>query len=245
MPYNEEYFIFGGEILHTTMKYLILTCLLNIFVFQSHAQSDEVPKGQFWLGLQFAVPVGEFADQIERDFGYGGNFGGLWNPSKKNNFFQVGADIGINYMGKDKKDIDNIPMKTTSTLFTTHLVVRLTVQSDAPIKPYIDLLGGGKFFSLTTKYDNDLLATALDIEDKSIFGEQSFGVWSYGIGGGISMRRQNVGLDIRVLYLPSGEIDYISPENFKQDDQGNYYYESKPIKKTNMVFPQIGFSVDF
>ncbi|WP_420582652.1 outer membrane beta-barrel protein [Reichenbachiella sp.] len=222
--------------------------LLFLVFFSSHQlfaqETSGVPVGEFWLGLQFAVPVGTFADDIDRKLGYGGNLGGVWNPSKKSNFFQIGLDIGINYMGKDKTEIGGLPLKTTATLFTTHLVTRLRVQTDSHIKPYVDLLGGGKFFSTTTKYNNDLFDTLLDMEDKSVFADQTKGVWSYGAGLGFSFLKQAFGADLRVLYLASGPMEYISPKNLRQDDFGDFYYEHQEISRTHMVFPQLSISFD-
>lgn len=227
------------------MKKIISFVIALAFTNQLFAQStSDVPVGEFWLGLQFAIPVGTFADEIERNLGYGGNLGGVWNPSKTSNFFQMGLDLGINYMGKDKREIGGLPLKTTSTLITTHLVTRLRVQTDSHIKPYVDLLGGGKFFSTTTKYDNTIFDTLLEIEDESIFADQSKGVWSYGAGLGFSFRRQSFGADLRVLYLASGPIEYISPKNLKQDDFGDFYYDHQEISRTHMVFPQLSISFD-
>lgn len=227
------------------MKRLLVALTVTFFIHPLVAQDySEVPVGEFWIGLQFAVPVGTFADKIERNLGYGGNLGGVWNPSRSSNFFQIGLDLGVNYMGKDKREINQLPLKTTTTLITTHLVARFRVQTDSPIKPYIDLLGGGKFFSTTTKYDNSILDTLLEIEDESIFADQSKGVWSYGAGLGFSFRRQSFGADLRVLYLASGPIEYISPKNLMQDDNGDFYYEHQEISRTHMVFPQLSISFD-
>lgn len=224
-------------------KTLVLFILLSA-TFHTKAQDYEVPGGEFWFGLQFAVPVGTFADKIDRNLGIGGNLGGVWNPSKASNFFQVGMDIGVNYMGKDKKDISGVPMKTTNTLITTHIVTRFRIQTDSYIKPYVDLMGGGKFMSTTTKYDNDLFDTVFDIEDESVFADQTNGVWSYGMGLGFSFRQNKFGADFRMLYLASGPIEYISPENLRQDSNGDFYYEHTKISQSHMVFPQLSISVD-
>lgn len=227
------------------MRRLLILLAVTISLNPLAAQDiQDVPVGEFWLGIQFAVPVGTFSDEIERNLGYGGNLGGVWNPSKINNFFQVGLDLGINYMGKDKREIGGVPLKTTATLITTHLVTRLRVQTDAHIKPYVDLLGGGKFFSTTTKYNNDIFDTLLDIEDESVFADQTKGVWSYGAGLGFSFRKQAFGADLRILYLASGPMEYISPKNLKQDDFGEFYYEHEEISRTHMVFPQLSISFD-
>lgn len=224
------------------MYRLIFLCFLLISSFHMHGQG--VSKGEFWIGLQFAVPVGIFADEVERNLGYGGNLGGVWNPSKASNFFQMGLDLGINYMGKDKRDFGSLPLKTTTTLVTTHFITRFRVQTESSVKPYVDLLGGGKFFSTTTKYNNDIFDTLNDMEDESIFADQSKSVWSYGAGLGFSFRKHTFGADLRVLYLASGPVEYISPKNLKQDDVGDFYYEHQKISRTHMVFPQLSISFD-
>ncbi|MEO9965404.1 MAG: outer membrane beta-barrel protein [Reichenbachiella sp.] len=227
------------------MKRISIMILVLTMSCSLLAQDDQgPPKGEFWIGLQFAIPVGTFAVKIERNLGYGGNLGGVWNPSKFSNFFQVGLDLGVNYMGKNKTEIAGIPMKTTNTLITTHLVTRFRVQTSSHVKPYVDLMGGGKFISTTTKYNNDLLDTILEIEDESVFADQTNGVWSYGIGIGFSFRKKFFGADFRMLYLASGPLEYISPKNLKQDIEGNFFYEYTEISRTHMVFPQVSVSFD-
>lgn len=227
----------------------LLSLAVILIVISAHSKAQDrlidVPRGEFWIGLQFAIPVGTFADKIDRNLGYGGNIGVLWNPSKVSNFFQIGADLGINYMGKDKQDVGGIPMKTTNTLITTHLLARFSVQTESFFKPYVDLLGGGKFFTTTTKYDNDLLDTVLDIEDQSVFADQTEGAWSYGLGIGFTFRRKNFGADFRILYLAGGPIEYISPKNLREHPDGGYYYDQVDISNTHMVLPQVGVSLDF
>lgn len=227
------------------MKKLNLLIILSFISFVSYSQDEDIKKGEFWLGAQFGVPVGSFADKIERKLGYGGNLGFVFNPSKKSNFFQFGADFSLLYMGKDKKDVDRIPMKTTNTLIMTHAIIRFRAQTESYFKPYVDLLVGGKWFYTETKYNNDIVATFLGIEDKSIFGEQVHGAFSYGAGIGFSYRRKPLGVDFKVLYLKGGKIDYIAPENFYMDDDGFFYYVKESLPSTDMVFPQLSMSIDF
>lgn len=230
------------------MKNFFLSLLLIFSVYSSIAQEYDqsaVSPGEFWIGLQFAVPLGDLAEVASSPIGIGGNFGGLWNPSKKTNFFQFGADIGIDYMGKDKRDLGDIPIKTTNTLIMTHLMARFRIQTESWLKPYVDLLGGGKFMSTTTKYNNDIFDTLSEMEDETVFADQTNGAWSYGIGFGVSVRKELFGADFRLLYLDGGKLDYISPANFVENSDGTFSYSSTRVNKSAVVLPQVSISVNF
>lgn len=227
------------------MKNIFVILLMSFVCLQGLAQEyietedNGVPKGELWLGLQVAVPTGDFAASIDRNFAYGGNIGYVGSPSKKSQFFQIGADISVLYMGKDKKEIGDLRVKTTNTAFFTHLVARFRVETESFIKPYVDIMGGGKFFLTTTKYNNDVVQTLLDLENDEIFGEQSNGAWSYGTGLGFTMKKSSISLDFKVIYLRGSGLNYISPTNFFQDDNGDFFYESQEIRFSHMILPQV------
>lgn len=225
------------------MKKLITLLTLLFTINLVYAQNEsETTSGEFWIGAQLITPMGSFKEKIERNLGYGGSLGGLWNPSKRNNFFQVGAEIGVLYFGKDKKTIDDINIKTTNTVILTHLIMRFRIQTTSNIRPYIDIIGGGKFFSTTTKYDNDFLDTLADIENQDIFGEQTNTAWSYGTGIGFSkINVDNVGLDIKLVYMRGSQTKYIAPENFFQDTNGDFFYENQDVNSTDMLSLSISF----
>ena len=238
-----------------------LSYFLNAFIVcasfvPAMAQNDPSKKirGEVFGGLQFAIPVGEFAASIDRDLGFGGNLGFLWCPSKESNFFQFGIESGLNYMGKEKRQIEEVDLKTISTLWTFHLLARFTAPTEMKVIPYVDILGGGKMFYTKTKYNNDLLDALFDNEDLSVFAKDESSVWSYGAGIGFTFipgdevknpAEPTVGIDVRVVYMVSGSMSFVSPDNIRKDPGGSYYYEETVIAKTDMIFPQLGFKVIF
>ena len=236
--------------------FLLLSILVSVNCLSLKAQNDAPKKfhGEFWVGIQFAVPVGEFAASIDRDLGFGGNIGGVWCPSKESNFFQFGFETGVNYMGKEKRQIEGVDLKTISTLWTFHLLARFTAPTKIKLVPYIDVLGGGKMFYTKTKYNNDLVDAIFKDEDLSVFAENNSSVWSYGVGVGFNFTTgdilgstdyPNVVFDCRVVYMVSGNMSYVSPDNVRKDPDGSYYYEVTEINKTDMIFPQIGIKAIF
>ena len=222
------------------MKEIILVCFAFIS-FSTFAQNQNY-SGELWIGTQFISSMGEFREKIDRKLGYGGVFGGLWNPSNKDNFFQVGAEMGLLYFGKDKKDIDDLSVKTTNSIFLIHAIARFRIQTTSKIKPYIDIVGGGKFFSTTTKFNNDIVDAILEIENQDILGEQTNGAWSYGTGIGFSKVGNNhIGLDVKLTYMKGASAKYIATENFHQDSNGDFFYKHQKVNKTDMVSLSVSF----
>jgi len=186
--------------------------------------------------------MGYFREKIDRKLGYGGVIGGLWNPSKQKIFFQVGAEMGLLYFGKDKTEIDELSVKTTNIVFLIHAIARFRIQTTSIVKPYIDIVGGGKLFSTTTKFNNDIVDTILEIENKDILGEQTNGAWSYGTGIGFSkVGTNNIGIDVKPTYMKGASATYFAPENFYQDSNGDFYYEHQEVNKTDMVTLSVSF----
>lgn len=223
------------------MKKALLTLIAFVTISATNAQ-DQNYSGEFWLGTQFLTPMSDFKDKIDRDLGIGGNIGGLWNPSKRNNFFQVGGEFGLLYMGKDKKIVDELSIKTTNAVFLMHAIARFRIQTTSNIKPYIDIVGGSKLFSTTTKFNNDIIDTILEIENRDILGEQTNGAWSYGVGIGFSkVGINNIGYDVKLTYMKGSSATYIAPENFYQDTNGDFFYEHQEVNKTDMVSLSVSF----
>lgn len=218
------------------MKHLLIVVLLGFSAPRIFAQETDSTKrsGEFWVGAQAIIPIGLFAQQVDLSFGAGLNFGFTFSPIKEKDFFQVGMNCGIGYIGKD---VDSI-RKTNSNLYTFHLMTRLTLPSTHRILPYVDVLGGGNMFYLNTHRNNNLFDALLKSEDYTSLQSQSSGTWSYGLGVGfklMSTKSNATGmLDVRCIYLTSGRMNYYFPT-----------YRRTRVTNTSMLFPQIGYVYRF
>lgn len=222
------------------MRKIILFSLLIVSFQSASAQT-----GELWLSGKIGLATEKFAEDVGTPWGAGFDVGYVHSLSKNSNIFQLGGALGYLYMGKDKTNIVEIPVKTTNDLLLLHLVARLRPQSSGNIHPYVDIMLGGKIFSTTTKYDNSALETLLNVEDKTIFNEQVVGAWSYGSAIGFSGRKSVVGFDFKLSYLKGTGSRYTSPRDFVVNDDGTYFYESTRVRNTDMVFVDFGFSVYF
>ena len=125
-------------------SYPALTAAFLVFGSLLHAQEwnetedlegEPFTVGEVGFGLQFALATGEFKEALSDNLGFGGNLYLLFNPSKKDNFFQLGFDLSILHYQKSKRDFGNLRIKTTNTGIFTHAVGRMRIQSSTSIKP--------------------------------------------------------------------------------------------------------------
>lgn len=214
----------------------------NLKIEQANGKDQAI---EFYGNFTVGATLGEFTDVLTQDVGFGANFGLLINTSKKNNYFQAGFDIGYLYMGKSKTQIDGTYLKTTADIIPLHLVFRIRPPSTRKVKPYLDLLGGTKIISARTKFDNTALASALGLEDSTIFASQEVAPLSYGIGIGATLKDINnfVNIDFGIRYLMGGSIDYISATEISKDVNGNYFYPNKSVGSTNMLLVYFGVNI--
>lgn len=163
--------------------------------------------------------------------------GGLWNPSKNHNLFQIGLESGILFLDKDNKMLDGIPLKTVNTLFNLNAIIRFRVQTDSRIKPFVDITGGRKLIRTVSKYDNTFGDTLIDQEDNTVFNTISDGNWTYGTAFGTSYSIADFNIELRFLYLAGGSLSYTDPKNIFMDNEGYFYYNSQTIRKTDIPKP--------
>jgi len=203
--------------------------------------------GEVWIGPQAAVPVGTFATNADFLFGKGGNCGFVFSPFRGSNIFQTGLEIGLYYMGKEKKIISNVPIKSTSSLFTANLICRFITPGQTKFRAYVDITGGTKIFTVKTKYDNNLFNAALNLVDSTVFSSRETTLWGYGAAFGIRYRpdswKPGSHIDFRVTYLASGGMEYVSPNGFTQSPSGSISYKDISYNRTDMVFPMISYVI--
>jgi hypothetical protein len=229
------------------MKAILTTLILTCFFFSSNGQNNNghVPLGEAWIGFQTSFPQGQFSNGSGIRAGYGLNVGGLWNPSKQRNLFQIGLETGILFLDKDNKVLDNIPLKTVNTLFNLNAVLRLRVQTDSRIKPFVDITGGKKLIRTVSKYDNTFGDTFVDQEDNTVFNQRSDGNWTYGTAFGASYSVADFNIEMKFSYIAGGSLSYTDPKNIFMDSDGYFYYEPNTIRKTDMISLTIGCSYFF
>ncbi|NIK73638.1 hypothetical protein FHS56_001151 [Thermonema lapsum] len=244
-------------------------------------------------GLQVAVPTGEFAENTDavgigfNIYGMGGIGGSefvqigldvgysLYGRNEQRETFTAELVAYDNNGNRITIDQINMPLRivVNNNIFHTHLISRFI----APIpyvRPYIDFMGGFKYIYTRTK-----------IYDDSIDGRYSRGnnqgsnsnadrlitaknqasdfAWSYGGGGGLLISLGSANLELRALYLMSGEVSYYdsndtrgwsvdfkkspssyNPNNVSADDIGVVRTQAnKKNSRADLLFFSIGVNL--
>ena len=216
----------------------IVCFILALFVSTDSYSQDSIVKpskfpGQLWFGIQGFFPAGQFANQINKGYGGAIDFGFTINPWKRNNsLIQFGMDIGVGYWGKAKYGYD----KTNQNLYCLSLLTRITPKSNKLVKPYADILVGGKMFYIATHKNNNLIDAWLNTTDYTVIHEKISSVWSYGFALGLKFHPKSIEknhyVDIRLLYSASGAMNYYSPT-----------YQLTRVNNSDLAFAQISYAI--
>lgn len=217
----------------TVFCFILASCVsINSYSQETEIKPSKFPA-QFWLGIQGFFPVGQFANQINKGYGGAIDFGFTINPWKRNNgIFHFGMDIGIGYWGKSKFGND----KSNQNLYCLNFLTRITPNSNKLIKPYADVLLGGKIFNISTHRNNNIVDALLSSSDYTVTREKNSSVWSYGVALGLKFQPQSIEknhyVDIRFIYSASGAMNYYSPT-----------YQLTRVDNSDLAFAQISYAI--
>ena len=155
-------------------------------------------------------------------------------------------------MGKSKTFLDNIPLKTTLSIYPINLITRFRLPKAYLVNPYIDVLGGAHYIETNTKYNNSLaesIGNTINEENtKELYASANSSSYTYGLGFGVSLRLKPYGeghFDFGLRYLNGGSAKYVSPEDLRVNNQGNYYYMRSEVSSTDMLYFHVGISGHF
>lgn len=213
--------------------FIILSCFSLVSYSQDTLVKPSKFPGQLWFGIQGFFPAGQFANQINKGYGGAIDFGFTINPWKRNNsILQFGMDIGIGYWGKAKYGEN----KSNQNLYCLSLLTRIAPKSNKLVKPYADVLLGGKILNVATHYNNNIIDALLSSSDYTIIHEKTSSVWSYGVAIGLKFHPKSIEknhyVDIRLLYSASGAMNYYSPT-----------YQLTRVNNSDLAFAQISYAI--
>ncbi len=229
--------------------HLLFVLLLSVSV---------VAASQFQGGFNFAMgfPQGEFSDNVDR-YGYGvsGHFGFYPN----NPYLLIGGGIGIQNYGSETKRVPlsttvsliDVDMTTTNNLFFGHLLLQAGVPL-AFVRPYFEGRFGINYLYTETHIDDigdgDEIASSTNFDDTAVTygggGGLMFQVWQRGKKSKDAEGPDRVYIDIKAMYMPGGEAQYLREGDIEQLDGGEVIYHYSQ-STTDMLHIQIGVGVDF
>lgn len=228
--------------------------------------SLEPSRGEGWQpqlggGFSLGLPLGEFADQIDR-LAYGGSiFAGAGLPNRP---VVLGLELGVFNYGSDSTpelltggpapEVDDV--RTTNNIFVGHLVLRVQARS-GQIRPYLDGLVGVKYFTTDTTFTSDP-ALFNDPGGKSVIDSNNHledTVLSYGVGAGVDVRLIEwgggqgdvgggaLGLSVGARYLRGSEARYLKSGSVRVVN--NEISLDILRTRTDLLIFQVGIGVSF
>jgi hypothetical protein len=213
------------------------------------------------LSMAFAVPQGDFADNVD-DLGIGVTalLGGRIPGSP----LTLGTEIGfLNYGTAEQLQVFNladVPVEVLDVGISTnmvlgHLVARLQPSVGA-FQPYIEGLAGVKFFSTRTGVEGDFIIDGRYGTDNNFDAVANVNDWAFSLGGGAGLdlalfsgpmgfegERGSVALNLGVRYLFGTEAEYVSRAGIRQVE-GQLLFEVRE-SRTDLIMPTAGIRVKF
>jgi hypothetical protein len=251
------------------MRWLTALGLVVLAVVFASTAVGAPPTGSGGIGFEFAIPHGEFRDNVDNT-GYGVSvFLMVWIPGTP---VAIGGSGGVVEYGSEKRETPwstTIPdvfvdVTTTNKLASGHLFLRLQPTSGF-FRPYVEGLIGLNYLwtrtSVKDQGDGEEIAGTTHLSDLT---------FSYGVGAGITFRvwspqvqgpldedaeellntdasaeegLESFGLFVDVRYLKGGEADYLTKGSIQIED-GEVEYDVRH-SRTDMVSIRLGISVSF
>jgi opacity protein-like surface antigen len=224
----------------------VLRMPMRMKVKNGSPDADHVVK--FGTGFLMAIPQGEFRQVNPNINPWGWGVSVLGRAGRTP--FHIGADAGFMGYGRSVEtttlpngNIARIVRK--NRVFTANLVARLRLETDFPIRPYLDGLVGAKYFRTATSIQSTQLFNS-DNSNINAVNQQDI-AFSYGAGGGLNiMLTENVWIDLRVSYLMGGTADYVKPGSARPDP-------FDPVRtvidvqrsQTDLIIGQVGIMFSF
>ncbi|HET6569257.1 MAG TPA: hypothetical protein VFG50_14915, partial [Rhodothermales bacterium] len=216
-----------------------------------HAQDRA--EGSGTLNLVFAVPQGDFADNVDRN-GVGATvfFGGRLPHSP----LILGTEVGLVNYGRDERlqlyDLANVPVEvvdfaTSSNIVMGHLVARLQPPTGI-IQPYAEAVAGVNYFVTRTHIGSGIII------DDGFSASANMSDWAFTYGGGAGLdltlytgpmgfddEPGSVALSIGARYLFGTDASYVNRSSVQQID-GRFLFDTTR-SGTDMIMPQLGLRV--
>lgn len=243
-------------------KYFIFFFACILWVTPSRAQDDAAsPEAAeqtnvslaFEVGIPFKVMQAAIKNNMG-NIGFGGVLSFLTNPFtwgaiKRNSPLRIGAEIGYTYYGRFLSEV-NINgyrgnYKTSYGILHANVLLRLLPSSPAPVRPFIEVMGGGNFYLSDTKENLNAIESALGLQGFDIDSYASTG-FNKGVAIGCSFgkktRRNDDGLfTLRMSYNLGSDIRYVVRNSLVYNPgQGLQYTVGRAKVKYIMVQAGVG-----
>lgn len=245
------------------MRRLLFTTVLLAFAGVATAQSHVDPgEARGEVNIVWAVPQGDFGDALD---GTGLGLSAFFGGRIPNAPIVLGTELGlVNYGsntdlalhglfdtpagGPAGMPLQAVSVERSDNFLLGHLVARLQ-PAEGPLLPYLDLLGGLRYFHTRTDIESDLVVFRNGIDHTSSSKDLAL---SFGFGAGIEVRMLTgrFGLDSRTStvsvhagarYLFGDEVEYVTGRSIQQIDRRLVNLDAET--RTDLILAHFGIRV--
>jgi hypothetical protein len=212
-------------------------------------RSSSLPNyvGRLNVGVQVGFPQGQFGEVAPDIRPWGVNVSGLFRLRQSPLY--LGADLGFVGYGRSVELISywgGGRIIRRNRMVVGNLALRLQPTVNFPISPYIEGLVGAKYFRTATEFESGASGNNGNRNSFNAANHQDI-AFSYGGAGGLNiMLGQNVGIDLKAIYLLGGTATYVKPEDvIAGPDPAQTIIRTTTKSATDMIFGQIGVTFAF
>lgn len=236
-------------------RFWVTTLMIIVLACSAHAQERDEKDVMIQAGVMWTMPQVGMADNFEQDpvgmnILFGGKVPGL--P------LVLGMDLSFISHGTQEQlelyRIDDFPAQAALSsirhnINMAHLVACWQAEI-GPVEPYLDLLGGMKFFTTRSSIESDVIIFDEGLQVTANFTDRAL---SYGVGAGFNLplytgkfgverRPGTASLNISVRYLLGTEAD-IAEQSYFDEEAGLFRFETTRTP-TDLLIPHFGFRFD-
>lgn len=221
-----------------TLRFPLLALLLAL-------SSVSVAQQNFFLGFQMASGRGQFRQVTETEGLMGYGLQGGFMTSLGELPLRVGGELNWLRTGRSEHtgfngDGELVDVVTVNNIWSLQPWLRIQPPGNFPVQPFFGVTTGAQMFLTKTK-----------IEDKDDVGSDSTRTldWdvsfalNYGVEGGLSVGGESARVELRVIYLNGGNVQFIKPESANINAAGDAEYEREETEtdrwlyQINLVIP--------
>lgn len=231
-----------------TLILLGLAFLTSVFAQEQEddAYDRQFPNLQMGGAFHIGVPLDDFRDNLDQ---VGVGAGGFFLVNVNDSPLYAGFDLsGMAFESEDLRYEANIggflkeyELRTASSAFLGHLLLRFQPDVNFPIKPYFDgMIGFKNLFTRTTLTDRDIGETIDSGNDQRD--------WAFSYGGAFGVQiafsqAANLVLDLRCAYLQGTNASYLvrAQDGVVNVNDPIDAFEER-TSSTTLLIPQIGIT---
>lgn len=212
---------------------------LNYIVPVLFLFSSTITLAQFDVDVytEVGIPTGEFRENTKAE-GYGFGLTFLYALDSAERQISIGLATDYQIYGKKTSNSNGWRVTANNNMLAFHAVLRFRVSTQGAINPYVDVLGGMKYFYTRSNIREDIFTepveTSTDFKDT---------IPSYGVALGFIFNSSGmVSFNIQGGILRGGKGEYLDAESIELINPDEIVFTPK-FSRTNLTMLKAGVNV--